>query len=147
MANSIRPLLNMVKEIKSIYQVRGKELNATSLADLYAGVERDRISVGEIFVSPDVEEELKEQLGDNLRRPGPFMAETDEIRYIGSAWGADYYVTDKIPKRNIIAVTVPGLLPEALRKGRGVAKLVLSQSDKHRWDHIEIETQRGEDEN
>lgn len=143
MANSIRPLLDMIKTVKDIYQVPGEELNKTSLADLYAGVERDRLSVGEIFLHSSVEEALKELLGDNLSLRGPFMAETDEIRYIGSAWGADYYVTDEISERNIIAVTVPGLLPKAMTKGRGIAKLVLSNTVS-RYDVIEID--EGEDE-
>jgi len=133
---NIRPLLNMIKKVKDIYQVRGKELNKTTLADLYAGVERDRLSVGEIFVSADVEEELRELLGDNLRfRTGVLLPGTKKIRYIGSAWGADYYVTDEIPERNIIAVTVPGLSPKAMTKGRGVAKLVLLKT---RYDVIDL---------
>ncbi len=141
MANSVRSILDMIKRAKSIRQVRGDKLDKTSLADLYAGIELERLPVGEIFLHPDVEEELKELFGDNLKRSGPFMAETDEIRYIGSAWGADYYVTDEIPERTIIAATTPGLLTT----GRGVAKLVLSQTNKHRWDHIEIETQGGKE--
>lgn len=127
MANSIRPILNMIKRIEDIRQVRGNKLDKTSLADLYAGIELDRLPVGEIFLHSGVEEELKELLGDNLKRSGPFMAETDEIRYIGSAWGADYYVTDEIPERTIIAVTTPGLFPKASTKRRGVAKLVLKR--------------------
>lgn len=139
----ISAILNMVKKAGNIRQVRGRKLTKTLLADLYAGVELDRLPVGEIFVSSSVEGALKKLLGDNLRfSTNVLVYGTEEIRYIGTAWGADYYVSDEVPEREIIAVTTPGLLREALAKGRGTAKLVLAHTIS-RYDVIEID--KGED--
>jgi len=137
-------MLNMVKDVESIRQVRGRKLTKTSLADLYTGVELDRLPVGEIFIPPGIEEALKELLGDNLRfSSNVLLPGTKAIRYIGTAWGADYYVSDEVPERHIFAVTTPGLFPKALTKGRGVAKLVLSNTVS-RYDVIEIDGREDE---
>lgn len=123
---NIRDIFDRVRKVKASDQITRDQLTRSALADLYAIVERHRLAVGMIFVSPDSAKVL-ETWGVLSPYPSGLQG-TEGIRFIGSGWGADFYSSNEVPSGELIVVASLKILKEALAKGYGVGKLLLTKA-------------------
>jgi hypothetical protein len=61
----------------------------------------------------------------------PFLSGTEEICFIESAWGVDFYESGDVSQGEVIATTAPNFLPDTLVNGHGVARLKLEMSGRN----------------
>lgn len=74
----------------------------------YAQIERHRLPVGAVLMSPFATMGIRRLTFQTLDQVG--MEEVRETGYLGSFWGADFYVTDQIPQGTVYFMTVPKYL-------------------------------------
>lgn len=71
-------------------------------------IERNRLGVGSVLMSTAAVMGIRRLTFQDMDQVG--MQEIRETGYLGSYWGADYYVTDQIPQGVAYALTTPKYL-------------------------------------
>lgn len=71
-------------------------------------IEQSRLAVGSVLMSTAAVMGVRRMQFQDLDQVG--MQEVRETGYLGSFWGADFYVTDQIPQGNAFALTTPKYL-------------------------------------
>lgn len=71
-------------------------------------IERNRLAVGAVLMSTAAVMGIRRLTFQDLDQVG--MQEVRETGYLGSYWGADFYVTDQIPQGTAYALTTPKYL-------------------------------------
>lgn len=79
-----------------------------TMAKGFAQIEKNRLPVGALLMSPFATMGIRRLQYQNLDQTG--MQEVRETGYLGSYWGADFYVTDQIPQGTVYALTAPKYL-------------------------------------
>lgn len=86
----------------------GTFMDRDHLARAFTEVEKHRLIVGSILMSPYGTQGLRRWLFQELDQVG--MQEVRESGYLGSMWGADFYVSDQITAGTLYILTTPKFL-------------------------------------
>jgi len=86
----------------------GTSMDRDHLAMTFTEIEKHRLVVGAILMSPYGTQGLRRWVFTELDQPG--MQEVRESGYLGSMWGADFYVSDQITAGSVYALTTPKFL-------------------------------------
>ena len=86
----------------------GSGFDRDLMARGFAQVEKNRLPVGAVLMSPFATMGIRRLTYQTLDQVG--MQEVRETGYLGSYWGADFYVTDQIPQGTAYALTSPKYL-------------------------------------
>jgi hypothetical protein len=84
------------------------QFDRDTMAKGFAQIEKNRLPVGALLMSPFATMGIRRLQYQNLDQVG--MQEVRETGYLGSYWGADFYVTDQIPQGTVYALTAPKYL-------------------------------------
>jgi len=99
--NSAATLVNTPVTTAGVYD---RDLQARAFNE----IERNRLTVGSVLMSTAAVMGIRRLQFQDLDQIG--MQEVRETGYLGSFWGADYYVTDQIPQGYSYALTSPKYL-------------------------------------
>lgn len=83
-------------------------LDRDPLAKLFTQIEKNRLVVSSVLMSPFGTQGIRRLDFQNLDQAG--MQEVRETGYLGSMWGADFYVSDQIPAGTVYALASPKML-------------------------------------
>lgn len=89
-------------------QTTSGPLDRDPLAKLFTQIEKNRLVVQSVLMSPFGTQGIRRLDFQNLDQSG--MQEVRETGYLGSMWGADFYVSDQIPADTVYAMTSPKFL-------------------------------------
>lgn len=78
------------------------------MAKAFAQIEKNRLPVGAVLMSPFAVEGIRRFQYQNLDQVG--MQEVRETGFLGTFWGADFYVSDQVPYNTAYALTTPKYL-------------------------------------
>lgn len=96
-------------------QNTGGPLDRDPLAKLFTQIEKNRLVVASVLMSPYGTQGIRRLDFQSLDQAG--MQEVRETGYLGSMWGADFYVSDQIPAGTVYALAAPKMLAwMAIRK-------------------------------
>lgn len=83
-------------------------LDRDGLAKGFTQIEKNRLPVAAVLMSPFGTQGIRRFQFQDLDQTG--MQEVRESGYLGSIWGADFYVSDQIPAGTVYILTAPKFL-------------------------------------
>lgn len=83
-------------------------LEKSTLAKAYAQIEDNRLVVSSVLMSAFATQSMRRWIFQDVDQLG--MQELRETGYLGSIWGADFYVSDQIPDGTVYLMTSPKFL-------------------------------------
>lgn len=91
--------------IPQIAQSTAGPLDRDPLAKTFTQVEKNRLVVNSVLMSPFGTQGIRRLDFQSLDQVG--MQEVRETGYLGSIWGADFYVSDQVPAGSAYCITSP----------------------------------------
>jgi len=91
-----------------VVQATAGPMDRDLLAKMFTQVEKNRLVVAAVLMSPFGTQGIRRLTFQNLDQVG--MQEVRETGYLGSMWGADFYVSDQVPAGTAYALTSPKFL-------------------------------------
>lgn len=101
-------LLETASGIANIPVGTSGKLEKETLAKGYAQIEDNRLSVSSVLMSAFGTASMRRWIFQDIDQLG--MQELRETGYLGSIWGADFYVSDQIPDGTVYLMTSPKFL-------------------------------------
>lgn len=91
-----------------VLQTTAGPLDRDPLAKTFTQIEKNRLVVSAVLMSPFGTQGIRRLDFQNLDQSG--MQEIRETGYLGSIWGADFYVSDKVPAGSAFCLAPPKFL-------------------------------------
>ncbi len=101
-------LIDSASTLANVPTVTTSLFDVDTMAMAFAQVEKNRLPVGSVLMSSFATMGIRRLTFQSLDQVG--MQEVRETGYLGSFWGADFYVTDQIPQGTAYILTVPKYL-------------------------------------